>query len=258
MQVNAFAQPYSSHTGDVGVLFCHGFTSSPWTVLAWAQATAAAGYRVSLPRLPGHGTCWQELNTSSWRDWYFTLDREFHALRRDCRQVFVAGLSLGGGLALRLAERHADDVSGLVLVNPAVQAYPASWLAPVLWPVLPSIGSSGSDIADTDAYDHTYHRTPLRAVASMMKLWTDVRACLDLVTCPLLLFRSQTDHVVPAASSRFILSHISSADITEHVLMRSYHVATLDYDKQTIADESLEFLAAHTKKLADDGAPTSS
>ena len=242
-----YAQSYAGGSGDVGVLFCHGFTASPWTLLGWAQATAAAGYRVSLPRLPGHGTCWQELGTSGWQDWYFAVDREFGRLRRECRQVFVAGLSMGGSLALRLAERHADDVAGLVLVNPAVIGYPETKLAPFLWPVVGSIGSgTSSDIADPDSYDHTYHRTPLRAVASMMKLWASVRACLDLVTCPVLLFRSATDHVVPASSSRFILSHISSQTITEHVLTRSYHVAPLDYDKQTIIDESLDFLAAQT------------
>ena len=245
MQVNAYSQPFSTADGDVGVLFCHGFTGSPWSMLEWAKVTAAAGYRVSLPRLPGHGTSWQEMNTSGWRDWYACVDREFRELRDGCRQVFVTGLSMGGALALRLAEKHADDVAGLVLVNPAVQAYPKSWLAPLLQWVVPSVPSVGADIAMPGVDEHAYNRTPVKATASMMSMWTDVRACLDLVTCPVLVFRSATDHVVPASSTRTILAHVSSDDITEHVLTRSYHVATMDYDKQTIFDESLEFFAAH-------------
>ena len=246
MQVAEFAKPFYSTDGDVGVLFCHGFTGSPNSVLEWAKVTATAGYRVSLPRLPGHGTSWQELNTTGWRDWYACVEREFVQLRDECRKVFVTGLSMGGALALRLAEKNTDDVAGLVLVNPAVQGYPNTWLAPVVQWIIPSVASIGSDIAMPGVGEQSYPRTPVKATASMMSMWTDVRACLDLVTCPLLLFRSATDHVVPAASSRTILGHISSDEATEHVLTRSYHVATMDYDKQTIFDESLNFFAKHS------------
>ncbi|MDR1712303.1 MAG: alpha/beta fold hydrolase [Propionibacteriaceae bacterium] len=245
MQPNAYAQPYSSDSGDVGVLFCHGFSGSPWSLLEWAQVTAAAGYRVRLPRLPGHGTSWQELNTTQWRDWYDCVSREFNQLAAHCSKVFVTGLSMGGALALRLAEKHPDKVAGLVLVNPAVQAKLVSRAAPLLQHFVGSVKAIGEDIAAPNVLEHAYNRTPVKAVASMLKMWTDVRACLDLVVCPVLLFRSLQDHVVPAASSRTILTHISSDEITERCLERSYHVATMDYDKQQIFDESLAFFAAH-------------
>ncbi len=245
MQVNAYAQPFHSDAGEVGVLFCHGFTGSPWSMLEWAKATAAAGYRVSLPRLPGHGTSWQEMNTTGWRDWYACVDREYQELAARCSQVFVTGLSMGGALALRLAEKH-PEISGLVLVNAAVVGKPNTLLAPLLQWVVPSISSIGGDIAEPGVDEHSYDRTPIKAVASMRQMWTDVRACLDLVTCPVLVFRSATDHVVPRASTKAIMEHVSSADLTEYVLTRSYHVATMDYDKQIIIDKSLAFFAAHT------------
>jgi carboxylesterase len=245
MQVHEYAQPFYSEYGQVGVLFCHGFTGSPWSLLEWAKVTAAAGYRVSLPRLPGHGTCWQELNATGWQDWYACAEDEYHALRRGCDQVFVAGLSMGGALALRLAEKY-QDVAGLLLVNPAIQAYPHAMIAPWLAPFIPKVRAIGSDLADPGVDEHAYDATPLRALTSAMQLWNDVRACLDLVTAPLLLFRSRTDHVVPAASARAILAHVSSSDIVEQVLENSYHVATMDYDKQAIFAESLNFLADHS------------
>ena len=68
----------------------------------------------------------------------------------------------------------------------------------------------------------------------------------DRVNCPLLVFRSAVDHVVPAASTAFVLSHVSSDEITERVLQRSYHVATMDFDKEQIFRESLSFFAAHS------------
>jgi len=247
MQVNAYAQPFYSDTGNTGVLFCHGFTGSPWSLLDWAKATAAAGYRVSLPRLPGHGTSWQEMNTTSWRDWYACVDREYRKLDEQCDRVFVAGLSMGGALALRLAEKH-PETAGVILVNPAILGKPDSWFAPLLQWFIDSVPSIGGDIAAPDVSEHAYTRTPVKAVASMLQMWTDVRACLDLITCPVLVFRSTQDHVVPASSTRFVMNHVSSTEITEQVLTRSYHVATLDYDKQTIIDKTLAFLDAHAGK----------
>lgn len=244
--VGDHAQPFHGGTGRVGVLFCHGFTGSPWSLLEWAKYTADAGYRVSLPRLPGHGTSWQELNLTEWRDWYAAVERAFHELRAECDTVFIAGLSMGCALALRLAEKHPDDVAGLVLVNPAVLGYPKMVAVPLLRLVRASAKAIGSDIADPTAAELAYERTPLRAANSMMKMWVDVRACLDLVGCPLLVFRSAKDRVVPAASTAFVLSHVSSDEITERVLERSYHVATMDYDKEQIFTESLEFFAKHS------------
>ena len=244
--VGEHAAPFEAGAGRIGVLFCHGFTGSPWSLLEWAKLTADAGYRVSLPRLPGHGTTWQELNVTGWRDWYAEVERAYRELRRQCDTVFVAGLSMGCALALRLAEKHPDQIAGLVLVNPAVLGYRKMWAVPLLHRVLPSARAIGSDLASPGVDEFAYARTPLRAANSMMKLWFEVRACLDLVSCPLLVFRSATDHVVPAASTAFVLSHVSSDEITERVLDRSYHVATMDYDKEQIFSEWLEFFARHS------------
>ena len=105
-RVSESAQPFYAGDARVGVLFCHGFTGSPWSLREWAGFTADAGYRVALPRLPGHGTSWQELNQTTWRDWYAAVERSFRDLRADCDVVFIAGLSMGSALALRLAEKH--------------------------------------------------------------------------------------------------------------------------------------------------------
>nr|WP_300148770.1 alpha/beta fold hydrolase [Propionicimonas sp.] len=246
MQVSDHAQPLHTGGGRIGVLFCHGFTGSPWSLLEWARVTADAGYRVSLPRLPGHGTSWQELNLTTWRDWYAAVERAFLDLRANCDRVFVAGLSMGGALALRLAEKYPDDVAGLVLVNPAVLGQRRMMAIPLLRRFTSSAKAIGSDIALPGVEEQAYERTPLHAAHSLQHLWVDVRACLDLVSCPVLVFRSATDHVVPAASTAFVLSHISSDEITERVLSRSYHVATMDHDREQIFRESLEFFAQHS------------
>jgi len=235
-------QPFHATGGPVGVLFCHGFTGSPASLRGWADQTAEAGYTVSLPLLPGHGTVWQELNVTSWRDWYDHVDAEYRRLREQCEEVFVAGLSMGGSLALRLAQQHTD-VAGLLLVNPALGAVdPLAKFAGVLKYLVPATPSIGNDIAKEGVDEGAYETTPVAGVHELHKLWADVRSTLDLVTCPMMLFRSRVDNVVPGSSSDTVRRLVSSDDITEVKLPNSYHVATLDHDANTIVELSLQFL----------------
>ncbi len=236
-------EPFHTDTGEVGVLFVHGFTGSPASLRGWAERTASAGYRVSLPRLPGHGTRWQELAVTSWPDWYACVDRELSDLRASCDKVFVASLSMGGALSLMLAEKRPEDVAGLVMVNPAVTAM--SRLVPfagTLRRFVPTVAGIAND-AILEIDEGAYDRTPLAAVAGMYRLWCEVRPYLDLVSCPLLIFRSEVDHVVPPTSVEIITRQVSSTDVTVHRLANSYHVATMDNDAGFIVDTSLEFMA---------------
>src|SRR4051794_20792366 len=141
------SEPYEHDGGTVGVLLCHGFTGSPQSLRPWAEHLARAGVTVSLPRLPGHGTTWQEMNRTRWEDWYASLDKAFADLRGHCSETFVMGLSLGGCMALRLAEVHGDAVRGAVVVNPSiVNDTPLLRFAPALKLIMASVPGVADDI----------------------------------------------------------------------------------------------------------------
>lgn len=243
MPARPSTEPYYAGDGRVGVLFVHGFTGSPASLRSWAEQTAAAGYRVSLPRLPGHGTQWQDLTHVGWQDWYAAVDRELSLLVDECDQVFVAGLSMGGALSLVAAERHPDDVAGLILVNPALTA--TNRLLPLAGIIKHFVrstpGVANDAVAEID--EGAYERTPVAAGQQLYRLWGEAKPYLDLVACPLLIFRSSVDHVVTPASVEMIKRQVSSIEITEHVLHNSYHVATMDNDADFIVAQSLAFLA---------------
>ena len=123
------------------------FTGSPASLRPWADHLAAAGLTVSLPRLPGHGTTWQDMAHTRCEDWFSEVDRAYEELRGHADEIFLMGLSMGGCLALRMAELRGDGVAGLVLVNPSVTADTKLFLlAPVLKFVVPSLKGIGSDI----------------------------------------------------------------------------------------------------------------
>ncbi len=259
MPVLAGAEPFAVDAGEIGVVLCHGFTGSPQSLRPWAQALADAGHSVRLPLLPGHGTRWQDLNQTTWRQWYGQVDAAFGELRARCTSVFAMGLSMGGGLALRLAEEHGDAVAGVVAVNPYINSSGQHWLFPAL-PVLrwmvPWMPGRLGDIKKPGVTELGYTQAPLHALASLMQFHAMVRADLHRVTHPVLLMYSAVDHVVPAASNAHaIRDGVGSVDVTEIVLQDSYHVATLDNDAERIEKESLAFVARVAGPSRTQGAP---
>jgi len=241
------AEPFAADGSEVGVLLSHGFTGSPQSLRPWAEHLAAAGLTVRLPRLPGHGTRWQDLNDTRWPDWYGELERAFDDLRGRCRQVFGMGLSMGGTLVIRLAEQRPAEVAGLVLVNPSLgtERKDVKFALPLLHRVVPSLAGIGSDIRKPGVTELAYERTPLRAMHSLSRLWPPVVADLGLVTAPVLLYRSRVDHVVEPMSGRLLRDGASSTEVTEVILEDSYHVATHDHDAPAIFAGSLDFVRAH-------------
>lgn len=240
----AGAEPFShTGTGEFGVLLCHGFTSTPQSMRAWAHYLAERDFSVRLPLLPGHGTTWRELNRTGWPDWYRAVATELLALRGNHSRVFVFGQSMGGTLALRLAEEFGEQIAGLVLVNPSVttQRWDAK-LLPVLSWLVPSVPGIGSDIAKPGVTELAYDRLPVRATASLARLWRVVRADLPKVTQPVLLLRSVIDHVVEPISARIVRESVRSERVVEVLLENSYHVATLDHDAPLIFARSVEFV----------------
>ncbi len=227
-----------------GVLLLHGFTGTTQGVEFWAYYLSKVGYTVHCPLLPGHGgSSWRDLNKTTGQDWYGTVEAELQRLQGLCDDVFVMGVSMGGTLALKLAEDHPDTVKGLVLVNPSITTLDKrAILAPILKWVLPSIKGIGSDIKKVGAREISYHRMPTKAFDSLRQLWKVTRSNLNRVTCPVLLYRSPEDHVVEPVNAQIILNGVSSQQKEERLCPDSYHVATLDNDAPAIFEGSIGFL----------------
>jgi len=224
------------------VLLCHGFTGTPQTLRGWADYLAGQGLTVSLPRLPGHGTSWQDLARTGGADWLAEVDSAFVRLTGRCEQVFAFGLSMGGCLALRLAEAHGNAVRGLVLVNPSLADTRVSLLTPVLKYLVRSVPGIASDIKKPGGHELGYDRVPVRAAATLPALWKQTARNLGQVTQPVLVYRSTTDHVVGPASMRVLLGGLPGGQVTVRECADSYHVATLDNDAGAIFEGSLKFV----------------
>lgn len=247
--VVAGAEPLSvdgtGENGRIGVLLSHGFTGSPFSMRPWAQYLVEAGYSVRMPRLPGHGTTWQDLNRTGWTDWYAEARRNYVELAERCDAVIGCGLSMGGALMLRLAEDpvSAGKLAGLVLVNPAIAIArkDAAFAKYITWAVKSRPGI-GNDIKKQGVTEHGYDRTPLKAFVSMQQLWKLIVDDLAKVTVPILYYHSDEDHVVDPLSGQLLHAGAINTTVTEVPLHDSYHVATLDNDAEQIYAGSVHFI----------------
>ena len=246
IELIAGAEPWShvAIAADApGALVLHGFTGNPGSMRGVAEAFAAAGYHVEMPRLPGHGTTVDDMITTSWPDWFGAAEVALQAVSSRSTAVVVCGLSMGGTLTLRLGAAH-PELAGLVCVNPATQPQAPEVVQLIEGmiaegtEVMPAIGS---DIADPDAHEAAYDATPLRPLLSLVHDGlAPLGDLLPSMTMPLLLLSSPSDHVVEPAQSEFLAA--SYGGPVERVsLERSYHVATQDYDKALIFERAVAF-----------------
>lgn len=244
------AEPFAiDGSSEIGVVLIHGFTGSPKSMTPWGRALADQGWTVRVPRLPGHGTRWQDMNVTTWQDWVGEADRQVAELLERCTHVFVMGLSMGGTITLRIAEERGDTIAGIVLVNPSVHTERKDrFLLPIAKYFVPSFPAISNDIAMPGQDEGAYDRLPVKAAASLSELWSVVRNNMAKVTQPMLLLRSKVDHIVEPSNAVAILASVKSKDVREVVLERSFHVATVDYDADQIVSDSIEFVLRVVKQ----------
>lgn len=237
-------EPWSSPGGGPhGALVLHGFTGSPVSMRPLAEALAGAGFAVEMPRLPGHGTSVQDLAQTSWDDWLAEAEHSLAAVqaRTADGRVVVAGLSMGGALTVALAEDH-PELAGIVLINAPVSAPPelTAGLEGMMAGGVDIIDSIGGDIADPDADEASYDATPLRPLLSMLTAGEQVRERLSEIGQPTLIITSRQDHVVNPGDSDILAEQIAGP-VERAWLEKSYHVATLDFDKAEVEQRTVDF-----------------
>jgi carboxylesterase len=224
--------------------------------MPWARHLADQGFAVSVPLLPGHGTHWRDLARQRWQDWYAGFETAYLELAARTSDCYVAGLSMGGTIALRTAARHS--VAGVAAVNPGLSFYDRRvrivGLLKYFQRTTTPIQEENSTAATTDDGDYTV--TPLAAVDQLRRLFSATLRDLPAVQAPALVFKSGTDVVVPPSSLALLRRRLGSRDLTVIPLPRSGHVATLDADAPLLIEESVRFFLQHAHATPPPPAPS--
>lgn len=232
------AESYLLKGNSIGILICHGFNGTPQSMEYLGRKFAEQGFTVYSFRLKGHGTHVDEMESCSCHDWIKDVENGYHLLKQTCSKVFVIGQSMGGALALDLAGKV--DVEGVLTINAALKVPDYEHYRHLTVPRF--IPDDKPDIKDPKAVEITYSKVPIHAINELLYLMDKVKQDLEKVSCPILLFHSPEDHVVPQQCSYEIYHFVSSKDKNMVSLNNSYHVASLDYDRDKIIEAAISFI----------------
>ncbi len=233
------AEPFYFEGNQIGVLVLHGFTGSTQSMRYLGEQLALEGYTVCGPRLKGHGTHYEDMEQSTYEEWIQSVEEGYQWLNARCSQLFITGLSMGGTLTLYLAEKY-PEVKGIMPINAAINLPDLEQMRGKTEPRF--LDAIGSDIKAEGVDELAYDKTPTKSIQEIIALMELTEKELGSIGMPALIFKSLEDHVVPPENSDRIINEISSDKKELVELHESYHVATLDNDKELIAEKCKAFI----------------
>lgn len=239
------AEPFFFPGDSTGVLVCHGFTGTTQSMRGLGEHLHAAGYTVAGPRLAGHGTSPQDMAASTAKDWIASVNETLTDLQKRCDKVFMVGLSMGGVLTLYMAAQHPTLIRGAITVNAPVRIGSSDLAGLALNAQAPdAIPGVGSDIKAPGVKELAYAELPVAALQQLYALCAVTRDLLPRIQCPTLVMQSREDHLVHLDNAKRIVQELGSSQVDLQWLDNSYHVATLDHDKDLIAKRAKAFIKA--------------
>ncbi len=242
-----YAQPFSFSAGNHGVLLIHGFTGSPAHMRPIGEKLHQSGFTVEGIRLLGHGTTLMDMKDISWKQWVEQVEEAYLKLKEKCDCVSVAGLSMGGVLALALSEKY--PVTAVITYSaPTEVKNPFAKWAKKLSKVYPKVKSRPPKERALELkaeYDIGYEGFPTQSVGELLKLINHTKENLNKVVSPLLVFQSHGDKTISKTSGEEILNGVSSLSKKLVWLNEVPHVITISKEEENIARQTIVFLRAN-------------
>ena len=237
----------SGTNSRIGILLVHGFTGSPAAMRPWGEFLNSKGYTVRVPLLPGHGTKPEDLNKVKWQEWPAKVNFELSELKKSCDTIVLIGFSMGGSTVLNVAASNDELIKAIILVNPMIHVKGVPVEVGYFLSRFQKMRTSvGDDIKRPGFTEWGYDALPTRGVYQLLKMLRITRRNLGAITVPVQLFHSVEDHTLPVSNTEIILAELGSTSKTRIELVNSYHVATMDYDRELIFQNSLTFIQGVT------------
>jgi len=223
------------------VLLIHGYTGTPSEMLPLGNYLNQLGYTVLCRRLPGHGTSVGDLERTTAEDWYSAAKDACEGLLGRYEDVYVAGLSMGGLLAIKLAALLPVKKAVFISTPIYVQDKRAP-LLPLLRFFIHYLPKSKKNYHELDKYCISYDRMPTKPLMSLFALLKECRdKLLGRINIPCLVLQSKVEHTVKPKSAEYIYDNLRTA-VKKLVWFRhSGHILTLDVEHEQVFCEIASF-----------------
>lgn len=255
--------------GRSGVLLIHGLTGTPSEMRQVGRGLHKAGYSVYGMQLAGHCGSEADLLATGWQDWYASVGEAAERFGAGLDRLFVGGLSMGALLALKLAADRPRQVAGLALYGTTLRydgwAVPRISRLSFLLPLVTALGL-GRRRRTMEAFPYGIRDERIRAriagamlsgdsaaaglagnpwpsLAQFQRLSWRVRRQLHQVRAPSLLVHAREDDIASLRNAREVADRVhgpSELLVLEH----SYHMVTVDAERDLVARRSADFFRA--------------
>jgi carboxylesterase len=247
--------------GNHSVLLIHGLTGSPFEMKYLARKLNKAGFTVKGPCLEGHCTTLKNLSKTNWRDWYHSVHQSFIETKKSSDTVSVVGLCMGALLSLHLAYEFGSEVAAVSLISTTI--FYDGWSLPWFKFLLPIAYYAPFryiySYSETEPYgiknkalreriinlmkndSIAYTKTPARNMHELFKLIREVKKELPAIMTPALILHSKEDDLTSVKNPDYVESKIGSKIVRKIILDDSYHMMTIDNQKDRVAEETINF-----------------
>lgn len=256
--------------GRTGFLLIHGLGGTPVELRYVAQGLARAGHTVLCCQLAGHCGTVDELRNSTWQAWYKSVEAAHDRLKQHCDTIIAGGLSMGGILAVHLAQNRPSEVHGLALYAPTIKldGWSMPWYSAALRLLRPKFIHWEFDLPEHEPYGIKDERlrafvvnsmlsgdssqagvfsTPLRCFANFNELVSVIKKRLGSVTAPALIMHPRDDDIASLDNALYLQRKLGGlVDVV--VMDDSYHIITLDRQRHLVVERSLTFASALEKE----------
>lgn len=239
------AEPFElSAPGDTAVMLIHGFTSSAYSMRELGEKLQAADFNVKGILLPGHGTTPEDLEKTPWEEWYCAVESVYLNLTKNFKKIIVCGQSMGGCLAMYLASFY--PVNGVIAIASGLKLSDKKlWMLPLVKYFIRFIPKlNGPDVKNPEAKLREVHYPvmPVRSVMQLQKFLIHLKSRMSAITAPAMFIHALDDHTFGYQNMEVLYNSVSSSVKKKITLYNSYHIATLDYDKAIVQNETIAFI----------------
>ena len=249
--------------GSVGILLVHGLGGTPVEMRMTARGLQKAGFTVLCCQLAGHCGTEADLLATGWEDWFASVEAGYQRLKGECESVFAGGLSMGAMLALHLAAQK-PDLAGVLCFAPTLwyDGFSLPWtrifLRPLIWTpagqkyrfiehepygvkderiraaVVKSLQSGSSEEAGLLG-------TPSQSLQQFWKMIDVVKPELGSIKQPVFIAHAREDDIASLKNTIYLQSNLGGL-VDTLVLDDSYHLVTIDRQRDIVVDRAISFL----------------
>jgi len=257
--------------GPVGVVLIHGLGGTPVEMRMTARGLHKAGFTVFCCQLAGHCGTEADLLSTGWKDWFASVEAAYLRLKAECDMVFAGGLSMGAMLSLHLAAKY-PELAGALCFAPTLwyDGFSLPWtrifLRPLIWTpmgqnyrfvehepygvkderiraaVVKSLMSGNSEEAGLLG-------TPSQSLQQFWKMIDVIKPQLKTIKQPVFIAHAREDDIASLKNTIYLQTHLGGL-VDTWVLDDSYHLVTIDRQRDIVVDRAVSFLnfaSARTK-----------